>query len=372
MGTDMISNTNDAFLRLLRISTTGIATDEDCYALKGTDWNAIFELAMSQLMVGMIYRALTIIPREKGPERAEFLQWFGRNNVIEYLNGTVNKDAVALCKKLEEDGFRCTVLKGQGVGMLYDEPLKRCSGDIDVWVDKSIDEVVEYVRKEIPGLNVDVSAKHIEFPLFKDCVVEIHFVPSHLSSPSADKALQSFYQKEASAQFENVVALPNGVGEIKAATVKFDAVHVLAHIFGHVFYEGIGIRQYMDYYYVLKRLDEADRQEVVEVLKRIGMSRFASGVMFVMQEVFGLDREYMLMEPNARLGRKLLNDIMVNGNLSVENNSHNKSAAKRFAEHTLRQMMFIDMCPGEALWSPINRVKHYLWRKRKGYFRLKA
>lgn len=365
-----MTDTFSHFLRLIKVAAMGVATEEDCDALKGTDWDAIYELALSQLMVGMIYKALTILPREKGPDRAEFLQWFGRNNMIEYLNEEVNRNAVALCRKLEGDGFRCCVLKGQGVGMLYDEPLMRCSGDIDVWVDKSIEEVVEYVRGEIPGLNVDVSAKHIEFPLFKDCVVEIHFVPSHLSSPSANRALLAFYQKEAAAQYDNVVALPKGVGEIKAATVKFDAIHVLAHIFGHVFYEGIGIRQYMDYYYVLKHLGVEDRAEVVDVLKRIGMYRFASGVMYVLQEIFGLPREYMIAEPDVRIGRKLIEDIRINGNVSEEKTaSHGGNPLKRFFTHTMRQLMFIEVCPGEALWSPINRVKHYLWRKRNGFFK---
>lgn len=356
-------------IRLLKIATTGIATDEDCDSLKDIDWEKMFDLAASQMVVGMVYRAMTIIPREKGPKRVDFLTWYGRNNMVEYMNGELNKDAVALCEKLEADGFRCSVLKGQGVGMLYDSPLSRSSGDIDVLVDKPIEEVVEYVHRELPGAKMDVSSKHIEFPFFGKSVVELHFVPSLLACPSANKALQAFYQKEADAIYNNVVELPNGVGCIKAATVKFDAIHVLAHIFGHVFYEGIGVRQYMDYYFVLKHLDEADRAEVIEVLKQIGLYGFAGAVMYVLQEAFGLTRDKMIADPDVSRGKRLLKDILENGCLDENGQGHGGSAIKRFFGHSFRQIMFFDMCPSEALWSPINRINHFLWRKKNGYFK---
>jgi len=356
------------FITVLRIASTGRYTDGDLALLKDTDWEALFDLALSQTVVGMVYRAMTIIPREKGPERREFLAWYGRNNMLEYQNEVVNKDAVAICSKLEADGFRCSVLKGPGVGMLYDAPLSRSSGDIDVLVDKPLEEVVEYVHRERPDAKVDVSSKHIEFPWFKDTVVELHFVPSSLACPSADKAMQAFYQMEADNIYNNVVELPNGVGNIKAATVKFDAIHILAHILGHVLYEGIGVRQYMDYYYVLQHLADEDRAEIVDVLKATRLYRFARAVMYVLQEVFGLTPDKMIVAPDECRGKRLLKDVLENGCLS-EDSHQSGSAFVRFFGHTSRQLRFIDLCPKEVLWSPINRIKHYLWRKKNGYFK---
>lgn len=72
------------------------------------------------------------------------------------------------------------------------------------------------------------------------------------------------------------------------------------HIFHHVLYEGIGLRQLLDYYFILRRLDGAQRRQVIEDLKYLGLARFAEAVMYVEQQVFGLEPEYCLCQPNEK------------------------------------------------------------------------
>ena len=60
----------------------------------------------------------------------------------------------------------------------------------------------------------------------------------------------------------------------------------------HFFFEGIGLRQMIDYYYLLRRgFTEEERKETVRVLKYTNMERFARAVMYVMHDVLGLSHQ---------------------------------------------------------------------------------
>ena len=91
----------------------------------------------------------------------------------------------------------------------------------------------------------------------------------------------------------------------------------MAHMFRHYLEGGLGLRQMMDYYYILQVLDPADRQPVMDTLKRLGMDRFAAALMLSLQYNFGLEDEYLLCPPDRKLGRKLIEDAISMGNFGV-------------------------------------------------------
>ena len=92
-------------------------------------------------------------------------------------------------------------------------------------------------------------------------------------------------------------------------TSSVNVVYQLVHLHRHVFEGGVGLRQLMDYYYTLKiwhnDLEEKKELEskgvlieghgsavmspsqVMSVFRSFGMGKFASAVMFVINEVFG-------------------------------------------------------------------------------------
>ena len=59
-------------------------------------------------------------------------------------------------------------------------------------------------------------------------------------------------------QCSNVVTLPDGYGEITVPTMSFNVIYILSHLYRHVFTEGIGLRQLIDYYFVLVKSEESD------------------------------------------------------------------------------------------------------------------
>lgn len=71
----------------------------------------------------------------------------------------------------------------------------------------------------------------------------------------------------------------------------------------------------MNYYFVLRQgFTEEERNTTMHTLHSLGMKRFTSAVMWVLQAVFGLEDKYLLTPPNEKEGRFLLNEIMRSGN----------------------------------------------------------
>lgn len=56
-------------------------------------------------------------------------------------------------------------------------------------------------------------------------------------------------------QCSNVISLPDGAGDIAVPTTAFNVVYQLSHLYHHFFDEGIGMRQIIDYYFVLLKAD---------------------------------------------------------------------------------------------------------------------
>lgn len=93
-------------------------------------------------------------------------------------------------------------------------------------------------------------------------------------------------------------------------TVPFNLVYLMYHLFQHYLYEGVGLRQVTDYCCVLMHSDEVARRQAFEVVKHLGMARFCGRLMWVMAEVYGVERGQLLCEPDAGEGRLMLDEFM--------------------------------------------------------------
>jgi len=343
------------------------------------EWGKIYEEAQRQTLVGVLYDALNRLPAEQQPPKMVLVNWHAASEKIRYDNEKANRDAVWVSKKFAQVGFRNVVLKGQGNALLYPDPLLRNSGDVDIWLEGSRKKIIDYVRRFFPQERVQWL--EINFPIKKDTVIEVHTAPSVLFDPFDNRRLQRFYDKHREKVFANEVTLPNG-GVIHVPTVEVNLVFQLTHIYRHLFYEGIGLRQVMDYLFLLqqKEVDESTRSQVNKHIRSLHMSRFCSALMWVIREVFcgksdsaGLDwkEEYpwMLMEPDEREGRFLLREIMLAGNFGHYDERNNTKSDKwgNFWQITGRNWRFLTRYPREVLWNPWYRISQFLWRIKNGY-----
>ena len=83
--------------------------------------------------------------------------------------------------------------------------------------------------------------------------------------------LRKFFDQCKKEQFKHQTSLPDGLGKIYTVTDDFNRVFQLSHLMHHFFFEGIGLRQMIDYYYLLLRgFSEKERKETLHVLKDVG------------------------------------------------------------------------------------------------------
>lgn len=95
-------------------------------------WARVYRLAREQALAGVLFDVVQRLPREWMPPKALLMEWYALAAQVRQRNRRMNvqvvKEQAALC----ESGFRATLLKGQGVALLYPQPLSRMCGDIDL------------------------------------------------------------------------------------------------------------------------------------------------------------------------------------------------------------------------------------------------
>ena len=339
------------------------------------EWEALFALTDKQAAAGIAFNALEkLIKHDQKPPTDLLLEWIGLSEQLISRNHIVNQRCKELEKMFFDNGFRCCVLKGQGTALYYDHPEYRESGDIDLWVTKEGRQKTDDVRNEVlqfaksHGYHIGhVDIKHSDIDFFEDVSVEIHVIPSWMFNPLRNRKLQKFFKGQRVRQF--------GSHDTEAgfthSTIDFDLVFSLVHIFRHVFTEGIGLRQLMDYYYILQHTDKQQREETLKVLRSLGMSSFVGGVMYVLQKCFLLDSNLMLCDANERHGKFLLSEILIGGNFGQYDTRYNfQSRDNRLWNGFVtlnRNFRYLFYYPSEVCWAPIWKIWHWWWRKRKGY-----
>lgn len=355
---------NEAFFELIQISVG--SRDGFSKVPSAKVWAAIFDTAEKQSLVGVLLVGLEKLPAEQRPPQRLLLEWIGIQQIVVSTNNNQDRRSKELYEWFKEKGFDNCIIKGQGVARLYPEPELRQAGDIDIWVNADRDDIVGKMLTESIGVSViDYVNCHVAF--FDDVEVEVHFRPSYFFNPFANKRLQKWIQGKKSVQ---MTSFDDTVG-FCYPTISFNLVFSLIHIYRHVFSEGIGLRQLMDYYYILKHSTEAERKEAFDTLCSLGLKRFVATVMYVMRRVFNIDTSLLLCQPNQKEGDYLLAEMLRGGNFGQydDRNKHlpSENRMKRGVENVKRNLRFLKHYPSEVMWSPAFKFWHWCWRKWKGY-----
>ena len=246
----MLSQQQRIFFEFLRFCIGTV--QEVPSSLKGADWRVLYAMARKQCLVGVLFDGIKRLPADVGMDKGLLFQWMAQNQTLRKANARLDKAAVEVAEWFGRKGFRTCVLKGQGNALLYPPGMERTPGDIDLWVDGGDRKVVSFVRSLSP--DEKVCYHHIGFPEYNGVEVEVHFRPSFLFCFRHNRCLQGYYERVMDGQFAHKVKLGEQ-GEVAVPKAEFNLIFQLTHIFTHLMNEGIGLRQLLDYFFVLKNTD---------------------------------------------------------------------------------------------------------------------
>lgn len=365
---------NDSFFELIHVSIG----NRVCLSRVPTaaEWKALYSLSVKQAVAGVCFCGVQRLPKEQlveMPVRLK-LQWFALATQIKARNKLLNQRCVEVQRMLTEEGMKSCILKGQGVAKLYkirneelgvrngvNLGLYRQSGDIDVWVDKVRDDVIDFVMQNVPTREFD--QKHIHFHVFEDVDLEMHWIPVKRNSPKFDRILGEYFSKESSRQFAN------SSGKICYPTVDFQLVHQLLHVYAHYVYEGVGLRQMMDLYFAqvafLERMPQ-NMEEVLGLFRRLGLMKFVAGTQYIVHEVFGLSEDALLCAPDTKEGQLLLREIEIGGNFGQydkRNNVKEESFVHRALRRFERRWRMVRFDPLGTIIMPFSRLSLEIWMR---------
>ena len=334
-------------------------------SVKDADWKVLYVIAKKQALIGVLFHGIKQLPQELAPDAELLMRWMGMAQKIRLQNIRLFLDSAKVCKKFKDVGFRNCILKGQGNALLYPDPYMRTSGDIDIYLDGGRNRVIQYINKVCP--NQVMRYHHVDFPVMKT-PIEVHFTPSYMFFPVHNRRMQKWFKEVMDLQCSNVVTLPDGYGEITVPTMSFNVIYILTHLYRHVFTEGIGLRQLIDYYFVLNKEELlVIRDTLQRELKHLGLWKFAKAVMYVLHETLGLPEEKMIAPVDVNEGRFLLAEIMQGGNFGQYDtrlgSKENEGKLHRYFRMNLRNLRFVKHYPTEALSEPLFRTWFALWKK---------
>ena len=217
-------------------------------SLKEVDWKELYAIAKKQALLGVLFHGIKRLPKELAPEQKLLMQWMVMAEMIRKQNIRLFQDSVKVCQNFENEGFANCILKGQGNALLYPDPYMRTPGDIDIYLSGGRKKIMKYVDQVCP--NQVMRYHHVDFPVMKTAI-EVHFTPSYMFYPIHNRRMQKWFEKVMGEQCSHRASLPDGYGEIHVPQVSFNVIYILSHLYRHIFTEGIGLRQLLDYYFVI-------------------------------------------------------------------------------------------------------------------------
>ena len=360
MSKKVMTEQQALYLRFVRDTLHGGPFDDSWQSI---DWQSFYVFARQQALLGVVFDGMQALgDRLKGRvDQKLLLEWYSASEAIRRQNLLLNKRAVEVTQLFAGAGFRSCILKGQGNTLMYPHPLVRTSGDIDIWIDADRKAIRQFVKSKCA--KAEDGDMHIQFPIFDDVPVEVHYIPSHTSRPRDQRRLQQWFSSHAGPQFSHRVRLPETDADVCVPTPEFNLVQQLSHLRSHFFVEGIGFRQVVDYYFVLKNVRKDGQEE--QLFDHLGMLKFARGVMWIEHHCLGLEAERLVVAPDEQVGRFILQELLAGGNFGRYDQRYSTRKLGYLARgvtDTVRLLRLVPVFPADALWKILRKIENQRWK----------
>ncbi len=304
-----------AFLGLVRAGLWEKDMDDlSAFPLSAGSWRAVFELSVRQTVTGIVYRGLHHIPDHCLPPLDLMCRWVAEVDRIEYNNKLMNSTLAELSGLFYKHGIWAVLQKGQGIAKMYEYPLLRECGDIDLFFPEKRDFnlACNIVRQN--GITVRRSSDHACHYRWNGISVEHHLALFDVHNPFMQNVIFDLIERKGFTVVE--IPVENDSVSVSVASPILTLLMLSTHILKHTLGVGVGMRQFCDMARACHCLHGlVDGDELKSFFQKIGLCKWNNMLFSFLTEYLGLDSAELPYE--CRLDKntdKLLSFIFQTGN----------------------------------------------------------
>lgn len=285
----------ELFFELLRVAIGQM----DCLSRGplADEWHGIYRTAQRHGLTELCYKGMERLFDYglRAPQDLS-IDWMADAEAIHESQELLNSRREKLVKKLDERKIRAAVMNGAQ------------SPSIDIFVDCSMDRAIKFVR-QTGQQEIRCGYTSLALNAWENTPVNLHYRVLSVRNPWANGKMQKWFAQNKELMFGQE---DNG---IFSPTLTMNAICMLQTFQQRLLSGKATMSLLVDYYHVLSQLNGEfqpfkDGSNMANTLEALGMTQFAAGVMWVLQETMGLNRICMLCEPLAEEGRFILKELM--------------------------------------------------------------
>lgn len=319
-------------------------------------WSRVLDLARQQTVTGIAYRGLERLPDRFFPPEETMSRWTAEVDRIERRGRKMNGAVCSLFSFFRLQGLHPVLLKGQGVAAMYEYPLLREAGDIDVYfpdrAERTRAEKILYEKRIAAERLPDGSTEYV----WDGVEVEHHPGLLDLNNPFLKRYLGMLETGKGYAV--QLLGTANGM-DVRVPAPALNLLQLNTHILKHAMGKGVGLRQLCDMaraYHTLH--DDIDGNEIKEMYRRTGIGRWSRLLHSFLVNELGLPESDLPYREKNIPSTPLLRIILRGGNFGQYKDGDRKETSSmwRGKLHTfgafLGNMRFsCRYAPEEAFWT---------------------
>lgn len=299
----------ELFFELLRVAIGQM----DCLSRgpSAQEWDDIYKTAKHHGLVGVCYKGIERlfdyglrVPQDLS------LDWMADAEAIHESQTLFDSRCEKLVKKLAERKIHAAVMNGIGARFYENNELQQLlqATSVDVFVDCSMDRAIKFAH-QTGQEEIHCSYTSLALNVWNDTPVNLHYRVLSVSNSFQNRKMQKWFSQNKELMFKE------GTDDVFLPSLTMNAVCML-QVFQQCLLAGEAtMRQLVDYYFVLSRL-KGDFQpfkndvSMADTLQALGLTQFAAGVMWVLQNTMALNSKCMLCPPQAGEGHFILKELM--------------------------------------------------------------
>lgn len=266
-------------------------------------WDQLYQLSLMHGVTALVYDGMKAHYDDFYLQLLEKQQtvWQNTVNEIESNNTRLNNTIAELFAILNTNRLRPILLKGQGISMIYNQPLHRTGGNIDIFFPyiPQARKANEWAIKN--GEDIDKSERYQLEYKWKDIDIKHHLRMQSLTNVFLNRKLQKIIESEIRCCDSSFVYISDCKIEVVPPTLNL--LLIMMRITRYILNEGISLKQLVDLGTFLRKSgDKVDFVKIQQWIEDLKMQRIAQLEALLLIEIFGFSEdEIPFIQPQVRL-----------------------------------------------------------------------